>query len=117
MFAYPGMWPTEEVAYLLPLLRGQVPSDHKAAIQAAWVVIGYGLDKTIPPAPVSSLYRVEVADQLAGLHVKMGKMGAVFENRSFPWQQTLNVLLTLIQLWLAQQPAPVAEVLAEPSPG
>lgn len=88
--------------YLIPVLRGKTPDDKAAAVNAAWVIVGFAGSVYSPVEGVVSVRSTnagEVADMLERLcadHPEKFQVKAA----GVPWQVVLPFLQGLIQEWL-----------------
>lgn len=89
--------------YLIPILRGQVPSDKSAAVNAAWTIIGFGGSIYAPAEGVISVRTSTNAGEVANLLERLcadhpEKFGV--KAAGLPWQVILPFLQALVQEWL-----------------
>jgi hypothetical protein len=105
MIPLPTSFPADAVAVLLPLLRGQLPSDKTAAVTAAWNVVGFGCSQIVP-APASSAAMAPLTPAEVAVHLetalashKSGDMLASLP--TLPWQSIITALTQILMQWLA----------------
>lgn len=95
MVPFPSEFPREEVGILLPLLRGQIPSDKREAARAAWVLVGYGTGSVIPaPAVVEGFAAPALSvEDCCSMLESMDMKGF----SSIPWQVLLRTIWPILQ--------------------
>lgn len=99
MYPYPSSFPTEEVGVLLPILRGKVPPTDQA-VQAGWVVVGYGASKLQPAQVTISAATTVTAESLADQLEAAGVLNHA--SMALPWETLLPILTNLLLTWLTK---------------
>lgn len=108
-YPYPTEFPKEEIAYLLPLLRGQKPDDINLAVQAGWVLVGYGKKQLtgaaangqFKPLAVVSAKRRDAA--LLALENSLAVSVKDVDAKAIPWELVLSIAWPLIEGWLKKK--------------
>ena len=108
-YPYPTEFPSQEVAYLLPLLRGKKPDDLNDAVQAGWVLVGYGKKQlsgaaaggAFKPLAVMSAKRREAA--LEALEASLKVKTAAVDAKAIPWEMVLAIAWPLIESWIKKK--------------
>lgn len=98
MYPYPTQFPTEEVGVLLPILRGKVPPTDMA-VQAGWVIVGYGASQ-LKPGQVTISEALYTPDGLANSLEQAMTAGVPHASIALPWETILPLLSNLLIQWL-----------------
>lgn len=99
---YPGSFPFAELQVLLPLLRGQGPTDLSTAIHAAWVFVGFGLGQAVPVQ--ASVASPLTPGQVADLLEQAGSVPAGAEAQiAIPWDLIVPLVIDLFREWVRKR--------------
>ena len=100
-------FPSEAVGILLPLLRGQAPSNNRLAATAGENIISYAINLGFPAqqmgVPMGTndtvISAAAVADHLE--HASRTYQSGNYAWGNLPWRQIVQTLLPLIIQWMA----------------
>lgn len=99
---YPDAFPKEAVAYLVPLLRGNLPASKAEAVSALWTTVGYGASfiKDSDVSIAADLTPEACASLLEdALRRRSGRL--VSHAAGMPWASIVKLLGPLLLEWLA----------------
>lgn len=103
MYPYPSQWPSASIAYLLPILRGQPVADKAVAANAVWEIVGFGLERMLPPPPqLAAMSGDDVAKLLDHEHLRQLSAPGIAYGK-LPWGQIIAILAELLAKWMANR--------------
>lgn len=98
-------FPSEAVSILLPLLRGQLPTNKRLAATAGVNVVSYAVNLGFPEvqlgeaAPFPAMTEFEVSEWLERAQERLAKEHAM--GAAIPWKRIVQTLLPLILQWMS----------------